>query len=92
MVRDFAHDAFSHGICPDVQSDACHLVGAAQDMVVEFGLLKGGAKSSAVLEGALLFEAAYEIEQVTLLRESLGEKMDVIRHEAVSVDGEFMER
>jgi hypothetical protein len=47
---------------------------------------------TAIVESCLLLKPAYEIDQAALVGKSLTEQMQVIGHEAISVNGEFVAR
>src|SRR5712692_7502080 len=81
-----------HWIHPDVPGDALLCIGAAQNVVIEFGLPQTASHSSLVFIGRRLLEAAHKSEEVRFLGQTLYKKMEMIGHQTVGVNSETRSR
>jgi hypothetical protein len=82
-----AAQSFSDGIHPDVPGYAFHGVGFAENVVVETLLPQWVTVLRTIVERRVLFEAAYNIEELARVSEPLTEKVQMIGHEAIGMNG-----
>jgi hypothetical protein len=75
-------------IHPDVPSNVVRRIIAAKDVVVEFFLPKRTSCFPFKWHGGFVFYRSHELKHIAGKIESLEEQMDVIRHEAISMDDE----
>lgn len=83
-----AAQPFAYWIPPDITSSILDGFVRPQDVIVETHLPKARAVPFAEFIGRALLEKVDELEQVCVFRKPLGEKVNVIGHDAKSMERE----
>jgi hypothetical protein len=81
---------FTDGIPPDVAGDVFDGIGGAKNVVVEAHFPERLAVGFPKFEGRALFEEADEFKQIAMSLGAFRKDMEVVRHEAKSVQAKGM--
>jgi len=76
---------FAHGIPPDICSDFFDGIGRAKNVVVVAHLPEGGATELSKFKGGTQLEEADKLVEIGSVVRAFGERVDVVRHDAICV-------